>query len=88
MFLSEASYNLTCLPSGEWSEDLLPCIEIFCLPVTFNKKNVNQVVMRDSPADLARYKADFQLSCAFKDEVFDFDLGENLKSVDYFCNRR
>ena len=44
--------------------------------------------MRDSPEDLARYKADFQLSCAFKDAVFDFDFGENLKSVDYFCNRR
>ena len=86
MFLSETSYNLTCLPSGEWSEDLLPCIEIFCQPLNFNKKSVDQVVMRDSPADLAGYKADFELSCALKDEVFDF--GENIKSVDYFCNRR
>ena len=86
MFLSEKSYNLTCLPSGEWSGDLLPCIQIFCQPVTFNKKFVNQVVMRDSPEDLARYKADFELSCAFKYEVFDF--GENIQSVDYFCNRR
>ena len=86
MFLDETRYNLTCLPTGEWSEDLLPCIEIYCEPVSFEKISVNQIV-RENPTDyLVGYQTEFTLSCRLEDDVFEF--GEELTDVEYYCNRR
>ena len=86
MFLDETRYNLTCLPTGEWSEDLLSCIEIYCEPVKFEKTSVLQIVRQNPSADLGSYRTKFFLSCASEDEVFEF--GEELTDVEYYCNRR
>ena len=86
MYLDETRYNLTCLPSGDWSGDLVACINISCEPVTFHKRTVNQIVV-DNPADnLAGYRTKFRLYCGFGDDEFEF--GEKVKTVDYYCNRR
>ena len=89
MFLDETSFNLTCLPSGSWSGDLVACINITCPPVVFDKQTVDQLVL-DNPTDnIAGYTTSFTLECGFREEQFDFgELEEPVTTVDYYCNRR
>ena len=77
---------MTCLPSGEWSDEMYKCIEISCPEVTFEKLYVDQKVENDPTLDLVGYQTQFILSCGFPDQVFDF--GPELNEVEYFCNRR
>ena len=84
--MDESSYNLTCLPTGDWSGDLVSCINISCEPVLFEKKTVNQIVLENPTENLSGYQTKFTLSCGFQDD--DFEFGEEIKTVDYYCNRR
>ena len=86
LFLGESTYNLTCLPSGDWSLPLFPCVKIVCPPVVFEEKSVKQEVHEDPLNNRVGYKTEFTLSCIKKKDVFLF--GEKLTEVDYYCNRR
>ena len=74
------------MPTGDWSEDLFPCIEIFCEPVSFEEISVVQMVRKNPTVELTSYGTKFTLSCGSENDVFEF--GEELTDVDYFCNRR